>query len=169
MDERVWTDRPLAKGATIEHDGASLRMMEIPAAYLISGDLDAALNQFCSGVPCIGLLEDGPEQGPYAIRIGRHNVLLIADRQLDHPLGWDTRGFGVSDAKDVYVMFTLTGERANDILAEGGVMVPHDPCPSAATQFAGIEALITRQGRQVRIAIPRAMQTYVTSFLTHAL
>ena len=113
MHEREWTDTPLDIGASVSLGSTTLLRCAPPrAAFLISGDLDAALAAVCPDAPCLGLLEGSSGAKDFAIRIGRFSALLVLNSSDCPKPGWTDAGYGVSDARDAYTEFRLDGEAA---------------------------------------------------------
>lgn len=165
MDERAWTDLPLAVGQSLRLDGVTVTHRELPTAHLVSGALDIALNALAPGAPCLGLAEDGRDAPDYAVRISRDSVLIVTKQALTRRIGWQSDGFGISEASDVYAVFDVAGPDAQQVLAQGGISVPLEPSPSAAIQFAGLTVLLIRRGGVFQMFVPAAHVTYVSGFL----
>ena len=165
MDERIWTDTAPAMGDVISRTDVTVtRRFDPPAAYLVSGDIDAAMQTLCPGAPMLGLLEDSASASSYGIRIGRSTLLLVMEKPLENAVGWQAAGCGVSDASDAYAAFDVSGKGASELLAEGGVVVHAGPSPSASISFAGIPSLITKHGAIIRVWVTRASQCHVATF-----
>lgn len=138
-------------------------------ATLISGDLGAALDRLAPGAPILGLLAAEPDQGPFALRIGRDRALLITAMPLNAPLGWSA-GHGISSADDLYTLLTLTGPGA-DMLRAACMEAPEGSA-SAMCLFGGSACLVTRRagGFCVRVETPQAAALYERlRVLAHAL
>jgi hypothetical protein len=164
MDERTWTDRPLAEGASLDLCTTRVTREEVAFVSLVSGDLDAALSALCPAAPMLGLGE-GTQAGDYAIRIARDHAALVTRAAPDLRPGWHDAGFALSRADDRFACLALRGAGAREVLARGlASPLPH-ASPSAALRFAGRTALLTGAEDGLRLWVERGDLTFVTSFL----
>lgn len=125
-------------------DLPDLRILPRPAgATLISGDLDAGLAAHAPSAPRIGL-GGRIEAPPVLLVIARDRGCLITDEPLAIDSGWDARGFAATPADDAWAFFTLSGARAEAIVAEGCTASLDAGSRSAAVMFAGHLALLAR-------------------------
>lgn len=168
MDERVWTDSALQPGEPISLGSVTIRAMGPPkAAYLISGNLEAALAQVSPTAPMLGLLEDRDGSKSCALRVSRDSALLLSDGVCEVTSAWhetDGGAFAISDASDVYAGFSISGEGADSILAQGGIGDVNARSASAAVQFGGVTTLLLRDGSDYCLWVPSALAIYMTSF-----
>ncbi len=167
MDERVWTDRPLAPGETIAADGVTITLAPPRHAALISGDLAAALAALAPGAPLLGFGEDAGG-GDHAIRMARDRALLVTAAPLAAAPGWHASGYALSPADDTMVALTLNGPAARAVLSQVMALDPDANSPSAALHIAGTTGLFLREGSAFVIWIDQAYQTYLAGRLRQA-
>ncbi|MEM7438323.1 MAG: hypothetical protein AAF393_01900 [Pseudomonadota bacterium] len=159
MDERDWTDRPLGEDDVLTLGSLEVRRQKIGPACLVTGDLTAAQTAFDQGAP-VGLCGQMTPQAA-SVRIARDLALFPGGAVKP---GWHD-SFAVSDADGVYICLSLSGRGAKAALAQGTSVDLDAPSPSAAIQFAGVKALLTRRGDAYLLWVEAPMETYVTSFL----
>jgi hypothetical protein len=154
MPERDWTTQTPIPGTVFESGHCQISCLGPKGASLVSGSLDRAFAELAPGAPLLGLLDDEPEQAPYAVRIARDRALLCTDEPLGLH-GWQD-GYAISAADDLFASIMITGAGADDIRAS--CMAAEAGSPSAATLFGGVAALVTAtsEGLIVRVQTPEA-------------
>lgn len=164
MDERDWTDRPLAEGGpALTGDGIVIRRTAPGAMALISGDLDAALAALAPGAAMVGI-GGASDMRPVALRIARDRALLLTDTATS-VAGWCDPGYAVSPADGLYACLAITGPGARDLIAEGTSVDPGGASPSAAVLFAGCPCLLSGTEGGWRLWVETPMLTYMTGWL----
>ncbi|MDJ0822854.1 MAG: hypothetical protein QNJ09_13725 [Paracoccaceae bacterium] len=164
MDERIWTDRPLAVGTTIELPGCRVTRVEVGCQSLLSGDLQAGLDILAPDAEMLGFA-DTPGTADHAIRIARDQALLVTAKPMESQPGWHPQGFALSPAGGRYACLSLIGPNAAELLAHGLTSAPPWDSPSAAVNFAGVPALVTGTSNGLTLWVESAYLTYVTSFM----
>lgn len=141
MHEREWP-QPLALSAPIiERADLRIEAAQPAGATLISGDLDAAVASLVGSAPRIGLGDTIGER-PFLLMIARDRGCLITTDPLEADAGWNPQGFAATPADDAWIFFTISGARADDVIAEGCAAATRSGSPSVATIFAGHAALL---------------------------
>jgi hypothetical protein len=163
MDERVWTDAPLAEGAVMTGDGVAIRRVAPGAMALISGDLDAAGAALAPGAAMVGLGARS-DMRPVALRIARDRALLLTDAPVTAG-GWFDPGFAVSPAEGLYACLSITGPGARALIAEGTSVDPDGASPSAAVLFADCPCLLSGTADGWLLWVEAPMLTYLTGWL----
>jgi sarcosine oxidase gamma subunit len=146
----------------IERQGVSIRPVGGLSQTLISGRLDAALAALNMPVRVTGAAE--PADGdPYAVRLARDRMLLIASETPDLTPGWHDGGFAVSPMDDAYVVIQVEGFLLPEILSRGSSLDFSRGGNSVATRFAGIPVLLYRHqtSTRLRIHVERALSAYL--------
>lgn len=163
MIEREWTSQSPEPGATLEADGIVVRCGQQDGATLISGDFAAALSEFAPDAPVLGLLEPQPEP-PFALRAARDRILLCTEKSLEID-GWKN-SYAASAADDLYLVITVTGNRASEVQAS--CMTAAKGSPSATTFFAGFGAFVSGlpDGFVLRVQRPDAAAVWAHLDLT---
>src|SRR6056297_2777020 len=151
MRERDWNNPSPAPGDTIEAEGLVLRCLPPEGAALVSGDLDAAISALAKDAPMLGLLEELPATGGFALRIARDRALLCTPEPLGAETGWHG-SYALSPADDLYVMIDIRGDADGTFL--GSCMSAQAGSPSAMTLFAEKACLVARSGDAVRVWVP---------------
>lgn len=169
MDERVWRDRPLKAGETLQIGATTVSLGAPPEqACLVTGDLGHALAAVAPNAPLIGLCEAAPD-GAFAIRIARDRALLVLPERLTRKMGWQAEGFALSDASDAYVRLALSGGNPQAILAQMTSAPFMQGSPSAAIRIAGQTGLLLRQGEAYELWVQAAFLTSTTDVLRSVL
>lgn len=164
MDERRWTDRPLAPGESIETPGCVVTRREPGVLNLVSGNLDAALGILAPNAARLGFAET-PGTSDFALRIGRDHALLVTSKAPRLAPGWHEQGFSLSAAGDFYACLTLVGPSAPDLLAHGLAAPPPWGSPSAAVQFCGVRSFVSGVPGGLALWLEAGFLTYCSSFL----
>lgn len=164
MDERNWTDRPLAMGDSIDTPGCVVTRIEPGFLHLVSGNLEAALGRLAPGAARLGFAEI-PDTPDFALRIGRDQALLVTSIDLDAAPGWHEPGFALSAAGGSYAHLALVGPSAAHLLAQGLAAPPPWRSPSTAVQFCGVRALVSGVPGGLTLWLERGHLTYCTGIL----
>ncbi|MFD0860536.1 hypothetical protein [Roseovarius aquimarinus] len=164
MDERIWTDRPLQIGHSLEKRDCRISREAVPHVTLVSGDLGLISLTLASGAQKLGLA-DVPAGSDYMITISRDHAALVTDRPVERRSGWQPEGFALSPAPDAYALFTLRGPRAEAILGHGLNSVLPVGSLSCAVRFAHRTMLVTGLPDGFALWVLGAEITFVTRFL----
>lgn len=168
MDERVWTDHPLAIGGEITGDGVTIRRDPVGALTLISGDLAEGLGHLAPGAALVGL-GNVSAATDIALRIARDRALLVTEAPVVSEIGQWKHGCAVNRADGLYACLSITGPRAIDIVTQGTSVDVNTASPSAAVSFAGCTALLTGHEAGWRIWVEAPMLTYLSGWLKGAI
>lgn len=154
MRERDWPELPPLEGEIVTRDELRVTGARMTTAWLVSGDLTAAMAALAPDAPMVGLGGD-TGAGAHAVRIARDRVLLVAEA--DIAPGWHD-GFAATPADDLWHVFTLEGPAAQRVIAEGTAADVAAGSPSASVLFAGQTCLLMRHGDAWRLCAetPRA-------------
>lgn len=167
MDDRIWTDRPLDPGASIDAAGARITRMQTGAQYLISGDLDAAVDALAPGAARLGFAQVA-DTDDIAIRIARDRALLVTATPVARNGGWQAEGFALSPAGGLYAALALQGEGAEGLVAQMlSAPTPHGS-PSAMVHVLGLRVLVTGRTDGLTLWVERGHLAFVTEFLRQA-
>ncbi len=167
MDERDWTDRPLAPETPIVLGDLTVTMLpQAGSTYLVSGKMDEVVGAFGLDNGIICLLETQPNAGSFGIRTGRNSALIIYPDAHELVPGWHPAGFAVSAAFETYETILLSGPGSAMALAQGGVADINATSKSAMLRFAGVSVLLTQGENGYLLWVPKAQLTYMTSFLS---
>ncbi len=167
MDDSVWTDRPLAPGASIDVAGVRVTRAAEGVQYLISGDLDAAVAALSPGAARPGFGEVAGK-GDIAIRIARDRALLVTAAPVARDAGWQAEGFALSPAGGLYVALALQGDGAAGLLAQMLASAPPWGSPSAMVPVLGRSALVTGRPDGLTLWVERGHLTFITGFIAQA-
>ncbi len=165
MEERDWTDRPLAWDAVIATPTCRVTRQQSGYQSLVSGDLAAGLTVLAPGAAMIGFAET-PAGADYAIRIARDRALLVTQSPPAREAGWQAEGVALSPAGECYACLALSGTGAMALLAQGLTSAPPTGSPSAALRFAGLTVLVTGAPHGCLLWVDPASLSYVTGFLS---
>jgi hypothetical protein len=168
MDERDWTDRPLAEGARLSGPGCSVTRVGPGVLHAVSGDLEAALAALAPGAAMLGFGET-PGTADFALRVGRDHALLVTGSAIDAPAGWDARGFALSAAGGAYARLDLVGPAARDLLASGLASAPPWGSPSASVQAFGARALVSGRPEGLTLWVERGALTACNGLLSRGI
>lgn len=151
MGEREWRNPAPAAGDRIEAKGLMVKCLPPGGAALISGDLQAAIAALAPGAVMIGLLDEMPGQGGFALRIARDRALLCTVQPLDAAPGWQG-GYALSPADDLHTSIEITGDAEGMFLRS--CLSARAGSPSAMTLFAEKPCLVARRAGAVRVWVP---------------
>ena len=151
MDERDWTDEPLAVGDTIHCVEAEVtRLADLPM-WLITGDL-SGLSNGDGGAPAPAGLADPIDLGAFSIRIGRDRWLAGGEKiwaDVDPQSG----DWAASRADGLYSILQIAGPHADQLIAHGSAADVTTPSPSVAVRFTGLTSLLVRNNKNFLLFI----------------
>ncbi len=126
--------------------------------YLVSGNLD----RFGESIGAFGMAAG--EQ--VTLRAARDRALAVNPDDGLVAAGWHPLGYAMTDVSAMYHVFELSGEDLDDIVSEGVQIDPGNGGPSAATVFAGVQALVYwRDAGRLRVHVERPFATHIVSWL----
>lgn len=167
MDERDWTDRPLAEGETLEAPGVSVTRVVPGVQTLVSGDLEAAIGVLAPGARMLGFA-DVPDSPDLVLRIARDRALLVTALPVPRTPGWQSEGFALSAAGGLYACLSLRGPGAEALLSQALTGPAPHGSPSAALRFAGTTALVTGLADGLSLWVEQGHLALVTGVLRQA-
>lgn len=152
MTERNWTDAIPRPGMSLKLDGAEVGVAEPPTLWQIAGKIDA----FAEGHPSVELGFGGElgANGNALIRIGRDRALWRNDNGMPPHSGWNADGWAALPVSDNWMVFILTGPKAEDHIRRFAALDLLDGSPSAVASFADHNAVVLRQGAGWQIWCP---------------
>lgn len=163
MDERVWTDTPIALGETIMLDQLSITRKRVNHAIIISGNLDLAMKRLAPSVKIQGLGQD-VGAGDFGVRMSHDSAILMPNSPLDVKAGWYEEGFAITHAYGKYAMIELKGSNAEGFLAQGTSVNFKEESPSAALKFLGETCILVKQDASWLLFMETPMLSYFTNF-----
>ena len=147
-----WSPVPDWSRASIRHEELSIAALAPQAAWLVSGNLAAFLEQRS--------VRFGDAGDRYALRLAPDRLLFVSLDGADNvAFGWSDGG-AVTDVSDGYVLLDVTGLVAPELMRLGAL---HDfetrsETASAAMLFAGQRVVLARvpQGWRLHVERPNA-------------
>lgn len=147
-----WSPVPDWSRASIRHEELSIAALAPQAAWLVSGNLAAFLEQRS--------VRFGDAGDRYALRLAPDRLLFVSLDGADNvAFGWSD-GCAVTDVSDGYVLLDVTGLVAPELMRLGAL---HDfetrsETASAAMLFAGQRVVLARvpQGWRLHVERPNA-------------
>ncbi len=167
---RKWEAAPDWSTAVLSGNHVSVRSIELPDQFLISGDL-AAFGHL-SGMDATGVGAFGHVFGaPYTIRLARDRLLLVGPLPDTIHHGWNAAGFAVTAVGGADHVLECTGEGVTDLLLRATTVDASLASPSASLGFASVPALAYRFGpaAALRVHVERGLAVYVWTWLTNVL
>ena len=162
MDEREWTDAPLAVGEAIGCMEADVtRLPDLPM-WLITGDLTGLQGDDGSAQAPAGLA-DQIDLGAFSIRIGRDR-LLAGGETVWTVVDPQSENYALSRADGLYSILRIAGPRADQLIRRGTSVDLSVQSPSAAIRFAGLTTLLLRDQEGFLLFVEAAWLTYLSSF-----
>jgi len=154
---RFWSPVPDWSQVSLHAAEVDVSPVTVASICLISGDVKQFLAQRGIGE----LL--GPRQlcngDTYALRLAPHCAMFVGDATVLETCMGFTNGCAVSDVSDGMLIFDVRGERAAELMTQGGeypfedtTIFPHE---SASMQFAGLRVIMSRRERGWRLHVDR--------------
>ena len=81
------------------------------------------------------------------------------------PPGWHADGYAITDVSAMYHVFEFEGPDLADMIAEAMFVDPRAKSPSAATVFAGQQAIVYHRDGRLRVHVERGFAPYVWQWL----
>lgn len=149
------------------HERPSFRAESLQglSQYLVSGALDQALTRLgLSGTTGAWGVAKG---STYAVRLAYDRMLVVGNASLDLAPGWHDAGYAVSDVSAGHHVFTLAGPALPQLAARGTNIDLDDPGPSAAVEFARMNAILYRHEDETtaRLHVNRAQAAALWTWL----
>jgi hypothetical protein len=159
-----WPSVPDWRGANINRDGLMVRTADVGPQHLVSGNLVgfAAV----AGLADTGTGAFGEVSGErYALRIARDRMLAVNASASSTSAGWHADGYAVTDVGAMYHVFEFEGPGLPDLIAEAMFVDPRAKSPSAATMFAGQQAIVYHHDGKLRVHVERGFAPYIWQWL----
>lgn len=159
-----WPSVPDWRGANLDRKGLLARTVDVGPQHLISGNLAGFAT--AAGLPDTGAGAFGDVAGDrYALRVARDRMLTVNAPQSSTFPGWHADGYAVTDVSAMYHVFEFEGPGLADLVAEAMFVDPNAGSPSAATVFAGQQAIVYRHDGKLRVHVERGFAPYVWQWL----
>jgi len=159
-----WLAVPDWRGANLDRNGLVACTVNVGPQHLVSGNLAgfaAAVGLPDTGAGAFGEVTGGS----YALRVARDRMLAINAPPSSTPPGWHADGYAVTDVSAMYHVFEFEGSGLADLIAEAMLVDPRAGSPSAATMFAGQQAIVYQHGGKLRVHVERGFAPYVWQWL----
>lgn len=169
MRDRGLFWRPVPDWSTAETRGDrwSARRIHGLGQTMVSGDVEAALDELAHGAAEVGLwgLTDTDR---VLVRIGSDKALLVTPSSLE--IGPTLReGFVATVADDGWAVFELVGEGIAGLVAQATAADIEAGSRSAALPFAGVPALLYRTAPEIaRLHVEASLATTLWTWLEGA-
>lgn len=148
-----WTVFPEWHEAQLVRPGWRARVVPGLSQTLVSGALDEAWAQLSPQSAEVGLWEIAPDDGPYRVRIARDRALLVTPQAIKFAPGWHAAGWAATVADNAYAVLELDGNDAEFLVGEATSADLHSGSPSAATLFAGLQAVLLYRTAATRVRL----------------
>ena len=154
---QFWSPVPDWPQVSLHAAGVDASPVAVASLCLVSGDVKQFLAQHGIGEIL------GPRQlcdgDTYALRLAPDRVMFVGDATALETCAGFTNGCAVTDVSDGILIFDIHGQRAVDLMAQGGeypfehnTVLPHE---SAVMQFAGFRLSVSRRTNGWRLHIER--------------
>lgn len=141
-----WALVPDWQAAVIERPGLRISSLSGLPQILVSGNLDTCLSSLgISGTTGAWGVAGGET---YAVRLAFDRMLVAGAGSL--ATGWHVDGYAVTDMSAGYHVFALEGAALPRLIARGTSIDLSNGGPSAALQFADMNALLYRHGGEAK-------------------
>ncbi|CAN7506674.1 hypothetical protein [Rhizobium sp. LjRoot254] len=159
-----WPDVPDWRSANIDRNGLVARTIDVGPQHLISGNLAGFAT--AASLADTGIGAFGAASGErYALRIARDRMLVVNAPASSTPPGWHADGYAVTDVSAMYHVFEFDGSGLEDLIAEAMFVDPRAKSPSAATMFAGQQAIVYHHEGRLRVHVERGFAPYIWQWL----
>jgi hypothetical protein len=159
-----WPGVPDWRGANLDRNGLVARTIDVGPQHLVSGNL--ARFSAAAGLANTGVGAFGDAAGEtYALRIARDRMLAVNAPSSRTPPGWHPDGYAVTDVSAMYHVFEFQGPGLADLIAEAMFVDPRARSPSAATVFAGQQAIVYHRDGKLRVHVERGFAPYLWQWL----
>ncbi|MGX5829750.1 hypothetical protein [Mesorhizobium sp. 43Arga] len=163
-----WSVPPDWRNATLEVPGLKMGAVAGWHQRLVSGDLAAWAEASGFDGPAVGAF--GLAEGvSYSVRLARDRLLAVSTTPIGMATGWFSEGFAVTEISAGLQLFEVDGPALDAIIARGTTLNPAGP-PSASSMlsFAGINAIVYRHQRCLRIHVDRGLAAYLWTWMETA-
>jgi sarcosine oxidase gamma subunit len=159
-----WPNVPDWRGANLDRNGILARTVDVGPQHLVSGNLAAFAA--AAGLSDTGAGAFGDVTGArYALRIARDRLLAVNAPASSTAAGWHVDGYAVTDVSAMYHVFEFEGTGLPDLIAEAMFVDPNAKSPSAATIFAGQQAIVYYRDGRLRVHVERGFAPYIWQWL----
>ena len=97
--------------------------------------------------------------------IARDRMLVVNAPASSTPPGWHAEGYAITDVSAMYHVFEFEGPGLPDLIAEAMFVDPRAQSPSAATVFAGQQAIVYHRDGKLRVHVERGFAPYIWQWL----
>ena len=155
-----WPAVPAWDSAVLDRNGLKAATVAHSGQHLVSGDLSAFAR--AAGLANEGVGAFGDAAGEtYALRVARDRMLVVNAPDGAVAGGWHAEGYAVTDVSAAYHVFEFSGDGVTSLIEEAMFIDPAAQSPSAATMFAGQQAIVYRHGGKLRVHVERGFAPYI--------
>ena len=159
-----WPAVPVWDSALINRNGLKAVTVTLASQHLVSGNLMAFAR--AAGLANEGVGAFGEAVGErYALRVARDRLLVVNAPADAVGGGWHAEGYAVTDVSATYHVFEFSGEGVPSLIEEAMFIDPELQSRSAATMFAGQQAIVYRHGGKLRVHVERGFAPYIWQWL----
>lgn len=159
-----WPAVPAWENAVLDRVGINAATGTPASQHLVSGNLAAFAK--ATGLPNEGVGAFGETSGEtYAMRVARDRMLVVNAPVDATSGGWNAEGYAVTDVSATYHVFEFSGEGVASLIEEAMFIDPSLESPSAATMFAGQQAVVYRHEGKLRVHVERGFAPYIWQWL----
>jgi sarcosine oxidase gamma subunit len=159
-----WPAVPDWSNAALLHSGIICRSVVVASQHLVSGNLAGFSKR--AGLIDQGVGAFGVTGGDrYALRIARDRMLVVNGPEDATRGSWYADGFAVTDVSALYHVFAFEGDGLDRLIGEAMLLDPKAESPSAATTFAGQQALVYHHEGRLRLHVERGFAPYIWQWL----
>lgn len=159
-----WPAVPDWRSANLDRNGLMARTVDVGPQHLVSGKLTGF--SAAAGLSDTGAGAFGDVSGErYALRVARDRMLVVNAPPSSTPPGWHADGYAITDVSAMYHVFEFEGPRLADLIAEAMLVDPRAKSPSAATVFAGQQAIVYYRDGKLRVHVERGFAPYIWQWL----
>ena len=147
--EQIGAGDPAARG-----EGASVRVLDLPAQYFVTGAPQLAANTLV-------------ESDPYSLWLAPDRTLVVYETARGQP-----QGRFVSDMTDGLVAFEISGPRAGEIVSASCTLDPRGDILArgrcSQTLFGGVKVVLYPHGDGFRLHAERPFAAFLLEWLRKA-
>jgi hypothetical protein len=155
-----WPVPPVWPQAVLGAPCIAMRALGGLHQILVSGRIDKAALSLCPGAVEVGLWGLAAADR-ILVRVARDRALIVAASPVTVSEGWNPEGWCATVMSDAYRIFEIGGPRLADLVGGAVSADFRKGSPSAAVQFANIEALLYRTGEtRARLHVEAPLAPY---------
>jgi sarcosine oxidase gamma subunit len=159
-----WPAVPDWQNVALDRGDVIARSVFVSTQHLVSGNLAGFATK--AGLPDQGAGAFAQVSGErYGLRVARDRMLVVnaAPEAMDG--GWHEDGYAVTDVSALYHVFYFEGDGVDALIGEAMFVDPDAQSPSAATMFAGQQAVVYYHEGLLRVHIERGFAPYLWQWL----